>query len=268
MSVRIGGPSGAVTWGLDEGLCVLQSMSQDGLEADVVTYTALLDTCIASLRGAGTTATVEHCSMILSMMRNAGVQPNAVSYTSLITAAKVDGDPKSVALAEELFYELEPAQRNGRMYTALIGALARVGRVQDALKVFKDATLVVEPDAIMFSAAMGAVANDARKVLKLHDDMRARGIPDDDVTRWQVKKAQGKPRPRAHGAHGPRHTQVRNMPASTFVPSWRTTRSSDPLRDSPLGTSRTPPPSSSPSPGPGHTSRRPGEEEEEDLFGQ
>ena len=59
-------------WGLDEGLFVLQCMSEDGLEADVVTYTALLDTCIASLRGAGNTQTVEHCSMILSMMRTAG----------------------------------------------------------------------------------------------------------------------------------------------------------------------------------------------------
>jgi hypothetical protein len=44
---------GGSTWGLDEGLSVLQSMSEDGQEADVVTYTALLDTCIASLRGAG-----------------------------------------------------------------------------------------------------------------------------------------------------------------------------------------------------------------------
>ena len=45
---------GGNTWGLDQGLAVLQSMSEDGQEADVVTYTALLDTCIASLRGAGT----------------------------------------------------------------------------------------------------------------------------------------------------------------------------------------------------------------------
>ena len=44
-------------------------------------------------------------------------QPNAVSYTALITAAKVDGNPKSVVLAEELFYQLPPNQRNGRMCT-------------------------------------------------------------------------------------------------------------------------------------------------------
>ena len=44
---------GGNKWGLDQGLAVLQSMSEDGQDADVVTYTALLDTCIASLRGAG-----------------------------------------------------------------------------------------------------------------------------------------------------------------------------------------------------------------------
>lgn len=212
-------PAGGGTWGLDEGLQVLRSMSEDGLEADVVTYTALLETCIASLRG--TTETVEHCTMILTMMRNAGLQPNAVSYTALITAAKVDGNPKSVVLAEELFYQLPPNQRNGRMYTAMIGALARVGRVQDALKVFEEAKEMIEPDAIMYSAIMTAVAADPRKVKKLHDEMRMRGIQDDDVTRWQLKKA-GQVRARSRGS--PRPLQDGNMPSKSFVPPWRKAR--------------------------------------------
>lgn len=50
-------------------------------------------------------------------------------YTALITAAKVDGEAKSVALAEQMFLRLPFDQRNGRMYTAMIGAYSRVGRV-------------------------------------------------------------------------------------------------------------------------------------------
>lgn len=30
-----GGPSGEVVWGLDQGLSILQSMSEDGIEGDV-----------------------------------------------------------------------------------------------------------------------------------------------------------------------------------------------------------------------------------------
>ena len=58
----------------------------------------------------------------------AGIEPNAVSYTSLITAAKMDGGPKSVATAENLFRQVPLAQRNGRMYTAMIGAFTRFAR--------------------------------------------------------------------------------------------------------------------------------------------
>jgi len=190
-----------------------------------VTYTALLDTCIASLRGAGTTETVEHCSMILSLMENAGVEPNAVSYTALITAAKVDGEPKSVALAEEMFARLAPEQRNGRMYTAMIGAYARVGRVRDALKLFEEAKRHIQPDAIMYSAVMSAVAGDPRRVIKLHEEMRDLGIPDDDVTKWQLKKAS---QVRGRGRGSPRHGHDRQFGSSqkTYVPSWRSSAGS------------------------------------------
>jgi len=200
-------------------------MSDEGLEGDVVTYTALLDTCIASLRGTGTRETVEHTSMILSIMRNAGVQPNVVSYTALITAAKNDGSTQSVALAESLFYQLAPEARNGRMYTAMIGALATVGRGHDALKLFEEALLHIEPDAIMYSAILGAVAGDSRRVLKLYDEMLARGIPDDDVTRYQAKKAvQMRSRPRSRS----RQSQEQFLPSKAFVPSWRNPRTFPP----------------------------------------
>ena len=104
---------------------------------------------------------------------------------------------------------------------AMIGALARVGRVQDALKVFEEAKELIEPDAIMYSAVMTAVAADPRKVKKLHDEMRMRGIQDDDVTRWQLKKA-GQVRARSRGS--PRPLQDGNMPSKAFVPPWRKAR--------------------------------------------
>eukprot|EP00287_Rhodomonas_sp_CCMP768_P024407 CAMPEP_0202846208 /NCGR_PEP_ID=MMETSP1389-20130828/72114_1 /ASSEMBLY_ACC=CAM_ASM_000865 /TAXON_ID=302021 /ORGANISM="Rhodomonas sp., Strain CCMP768" /LENGTH=69 /DNA_ID=CAMNT_0049523751 /DNA_START=15 /DNA_END=220 /DNA_ORIENTATION=- len=34
--------------GLDQGMAILNMMRNDGLDADVVTYTALLDTCLNS----------------------------------------------------------------------------------------------------------------------------------------------------------------------------------------------------------------------------
>jgi len=42
----------------------------------------------------------------------------------------------------------------------MIGALATVGRGHDALKLFEEALLHIEPDAIMYSAILGAVAGE------------------------------------------------------------------------------------------------------------
>ena len=53
----------------------------------------------------------------------------AILQTALISAAKADGEASSVALAEQMFLRVAPHQRNGRMYTAMIGAFSRVGRV-------------------------------------------------------------------------------------------------------------------------------------------
>ena len=47
-------------------------------------------------------------------MRGEGIEPNAISYTSLINAAKLDGSPRAVQLGYEVFLEMPAAVRNMR----------------------------------------------------------------------------------------------------------------------------------------------------------
>jgi hypothetical protein len=47
-------------------------------------------------------------------MLSTGIQPNAVSYTSLINAAKLDGSPRAVELGYQVYLEMPPKARNVR----------------------------------------------------------------------------------------------------------------------------------------------------------
>ena len=68
----------------------------------------------------------------------------------------------------------------------MIGAFAKVRRAEDAWEVFVEARAQLQPDTVLFSAAMGAMAHDRRKVRALHEEMKALGLEDDDVSRWQL----------------------------------------------------------------------------------
>ncbi|EKX50647.1 hypothetical protein GUITHDRAFT_135264 [Guillardia theta CCMP2712] len=180
---------GVTSWSLDEGMEVLKMMAEDNLLGDVVTYTALLETCMSSLRTRGISQVIEHGKMIFSMMKDANITPNTVSYTALINAAKAEGSPKAVLMAHELFLEMDPKERNERTYTAMIGAFARVGRFEDALKVFEESKKYLQPDRIMYSAIMSALSHEQSTVKRLHREMTEDGIVDDEVTAWQLKRA-------------------------------------------------------------------------------
>lgn len=97
--------------------------------------------------------------------------------------------------------------------------------------VFADAKKVVKPDTIMYSAIMGAVANEKEAVLELHAEMQESGLEDDDVTTWQIKQARGNgsgnmPSPRySSGGEGSGSSggsvSERLMPSSGYQPMWR-----------------------------------------------
>ena len=105
--------------------------------------------------------------------------------------------------------------------------------MQDAVMLFEEALEHIEPDAIMYSVVMGAVANDGRKVKRLYQDMLERGIPADDVIRWQVKKAsQGARRGSGGGGGvvggggGGRGLKKVGGMSKSFVPAWRRDKAS------------------------------------------
>mmetsp|Transcript_36864 Transcript_36864/g.83129 ORF Transcript_36864/g.83129 Transcript_36864/m.83129 type:complete len:375 (-) Transcript_36864:33-1157(-) len=209
---------GVTAWSLDEGMQVLKMMADDNLLGDVVTYTALLETCMTSLRTRGITQVIEHGKMIFSMMKDAEIEPNTVSYTALINAAKLEGSPKAVNMAQELFLEMDQKQRNERTYTAMIGAFARVGRFEDALKVFEEARSHLKPDRILYSAIMSALSHEQSTVKRLHKEMTDDGIIDDEVTAWQLKKAS---RVNERGRKGRQQPgALQKVKDKKYMPAW------------------------------------------------
>lgn len=78
---------------------------------------------------------------------------------------------------------------------------------------------------------------DQRKVVNLHEEMRERGIPDDDVTKWQLKKA-SQVRSRLRGSPRQGHDRHLNPSQKQFSPAWRSSSAGPAPRSPKMGDER------------------------------
>lgn len=80
---------------------VFQDMSMEGVEADTSTYNTLINACA----GVGD---IDKALETLEVMRLEGTcEPDVITYTSLIKACSISGSHGSVAIAENLFQEMQ-----------------------------------------------------------------------------------------------------------------------------------------------------------------
>jgi pentatricopeptide repeat protein len=177
---------------MSEAFGIVDKMNQAGIQPTKVTYNTLLDTC-AQMCGRGmsrNSGLITACKLIDDMVR-LGMEPDAVSYTCFINAARKEGTREAVELAYSMFRKLPNMKfvRNKHTYTSMIRALSSVGRWQEAVGLLEWAREAgVKPDRIMYSVCMEAVGHDRDAVRQLHARMLADGIDDDMTTRKQLER--------------------------------------------------------------------------------
>ncbi|KAK8969540.1 Pentatricopeptide repeat-containing protein [Platanthera guangdongensis] len=114
---------------LDKAKELLRSMSSAaGIEPDVFSYNILIDGCILVDDSASALA-------FFNEMRERGIPPSHASYTTLMKAFTVTGQPK---LAHKVFEEMErdPRVKADRVaFNMLVKAFCRFGLIEDAKRV-------------------------------------------------------------------------------------------------------------------------------------
>jgi pentatricopeptide repeat protein len=135
---------------------------------------------------------------LMQEMERCNVEVDVYTLTSFINTAKQDGSPHAIATAYGIFKRsLQETRRSPRLYATMISALGRGSFVAEAEQLLAEAEAAgIEPDVAMYGAAMQAVADGARRdadverVLRIHAQMLARGIKDNEVTRRILARCQ------------------------------------------------------------------------------
>mmetsp|Transcript_10079 Transcript_10079/g.28942 ORF Transcript_10079/g.28942 Transcript_10079/m.28942 type:complete len:760 (+) Transcript_10079:484-2763(+) len=131
-------------------MSLLQTMDEQQVEGDVVTYTSLLKAC-------QTCASAEQATAILQLMAERGVDPNVKTYTTAISAFTRAGDWER---AMELFDDMEEAgvEADIHAYNSLLSACAAAGSWHKARDVFNAIRRRgVQPDVRSYNAFMSAL---------------------------------------------------------------------------------------------------------------
>ncbi|KAL5546224.1 hypothetical protein UlMin_005911 [Ulmus minor] len=137
---RIGVPANRITYNiLLKGYCkqlqidkakeLLQEMDEHaGIEPDVVSYNVLIDGCILVDDSAGALA-------FFNEMRARGIAPTKISYTTLMKAFALSGQPK---LAHKVFDEMlnDPRVKADQVaWNMLVEGYCRIGLIEEAKKI-------------------------------------------------------------------------------------------------------------------------------------
>ncbi|KAG9454571.1 hypothetical protein H6P81_007475 [Aristolochia fimbriata] len=140
---RVGIPANRITYNvLLKGYCqqfqvqkakeLVQEMVEDaGIELDVVSYNILIDGCIQVDDTAGALA-------FFNQMREKGIAPSKVSYTTLMKAFAVSGQPK---MAQKVFDEMLKDPRvkaDLAAWNMLIEGYCRLGLVDEAKQIIEN----------------------------------------------------------------------------------------------------------------------------------
>nr|CAD1817571.1 unnamed protein product [Ananas comosus var. bracteatus] len=138
---------------LDEAKSLLRDMENRlGIEPNVISYNILIDGCILIDDSAGALA-------FFNEMRERGIPPSKVSYTTLMKAFALSGQPK---LAHKVFDEMskDPRVRVDRVaWNMLIEGYCRLGLLEDAKKIVeKMRESGFQPDVATYGSLANGIA--------------------------------------------------------------------------------------------------------------
>lgn len=162
--IRIGVPANRITYNiLLKGYCkqlqieqareLLKEMADDaGIQPDVVSYNILIDGCILVDDSAGALA-------FFNEMRAKGIAPTKVSYTTLMKAFALSGQPK---LAHRVFDEMlnDPRVKADTIaWNMLVEGYCRLGLIEEAKKVIeKMKENGLHPDVATYGSLANGIA--------------------------------------------------------------------------------------------------------------
>lgn len=122
----LGAGNGVGDRAIEKAYLLLDRMRQRGIAADVVVFNTLIDAYAkAAWAGPGGVGGIGRALQVLDLMRGVNVQPNTVTYTSLINAARHEGSHQAVTVALALFRKMPAISRNHQTYTVMMHALVR-----------------------------------------------------------------------------------------------------------------------------------------------
>lgn len=96
---------------------------------------------------------------LLEEMKGNGLDPDTITYTAVLHAAKEEGTLRAAIGARELLRRIPFADRNQRTYAVAISALAQVGLTEDAREVLDEARSHLEPNIYMYCALLAPLAS-------------------------------------------------------------------------------------------------------------
>ena len=121
----LGAANGVGERAIEKAYFLLDRMRERGIAADVVVFNTLVDAYAKAAWACPGGGGIGRALQVLDMMRGSNVQPNTVTYTSLINAARHEGTHEAVTVALALFRKMPAISRNHQTYTVMMHALVR-----------------------------------------------------------------------------------------------------------------------------------------------
>ena len=118
----LGAANGVGDRAIEKAFFIFQRMRDRGILPDVVVFNTLID-AYAKAAWAGSGGGIGPALEVLELMKDAKVQPNTVTYTSLINAARHQGTHEAVTVALALFRKMPAISRNHQTYTVMMHAM-------------------------------------------------------------------------------------------------------------------------------------------------
>ncbi len=130
------------------------------------------------------TANYQDAIRLLNNLTDAGIKPNVITYTAVISACKKGGKAEE---ALEIFNKMLDAAitPNVITYSAVISACEKGGKAEEALEIFnKMLDAGIKPDVITYNAVISACekGGKAEEALEIFNKMLDAGITPDVIT--------------------------------------------------------------------------------------
>mmetsp|Transcript_37707 Transcript_37707/g.94491 ORF Transcript_37707/g.94491 Transcript_37707/m.94491 type:complete len:735 (-) Transcript_37707:1564-3768(-) len=116
---------------------------------------------------------------LLREMISSGLEPDTITYTAVLHAAKQEGTLQAALGCRQLLGCIPFADRNHRTYAVAISALAQTGLISDARDVLDEARSHLEPNIYMYCSILAPLASRPKEYelfMDIYNEMKEEGV--------------------------------------------------------------------------------------------